>query len=250
MPPPSAKPLVPVALPLLFLTRSFRSVSRPLLKTPGPNTFAAPVLLTARTLLPLMMLSVTSAGGVASGPLKTAPLSSEKPPKTAPAPYAPPLEAVTTVVLPVIWVLLIVPGPSMSRALPLGPTSADDATFRVAWLPLITLLLIESVVPGPKSAAGGTRIPPPAANTPAGRKGNAGLELFEPPVTVTPEMLTVGSLSANSSPTVRTGPPPLMIVAAALAPTRLTLLSIVTPPLKVPAASLIMSPSWAASTAA
>ena len=51
-----------------------------------------------------------------------------------------------------------------------------------------------------------------------------------PPVTVTPSIVTVGSLAAPATPIVSTGPPPLMMVAAGPAPTSLTLTSMVTPP--------------------
>ena len=54
------------------------------------------------------------------------------------------------------------------------------------------------------------------------------------PVTVTPEIVTTGSVGARNWPIVRTGPPPRMTVRRALAPTRLMLLSMVIPPANVP----------------
>ena len=51
-----------------------------------------------------------------------------------------------------------------------------------------------------------------------------------PPLTVTPSIVTVGSLAASATPMVSTGPPPRMMVAAGPAPTSLTLTSMVTPP--------------------
>ena len=66
---------------------------------------------------------------------------------------------------------------------------------------------------------------------------------------VTPEIVTVGSLTAFASPTVSTGPPPLMMVDAAPAPCMWTLTRTVTPPAYVPGLMRMRSPSWAASNA-
>jgi hypothetical protein len=71
---------------------------------------------------------------------------------------------------------------------------------------------------------------------------------LKPPVIVT--LLIETDRSAVPSPIVITGPPPSIVVAPADTPTRLTLLSIVTPPANVPAASSIVSPSSAAPSAA
>src|SRR5215831_12664786 len=49
---------------------------------------------------------------------------------------------------------------------------------------------------------------------------------------------------------VRTGPPPRMTLACIPAPARVMLLSMVTPPVTVPARTVTVSPSWAAATAA
>jgi hypothetical protein len=68
-------------------------------------------------------------------------------------------------------------------------------------------------------------------------------------VTATPEIVTVSSEVPRKSPIVTTGPPPLITVAFAPAPTRSTLLSIVMPPAKLPGPTLIVSPSSAASSA-
>src|SRR5919197_1221161 len=141
--------------------------------------------------------------------VRLCPNPTEIPPPAASLASGPPASLSRTVVFVSVsgpQVAMPPPAPAAKGQGPAGQGGPKGAVAVGATrLPLITLLLIESVAPGPKSAAGGTRIPPPAANTPAGRKGNAGLELFEPPVTVTPEMLTVGSLSANSAPTGEAG---------------------------------------------
>jgi hypothetical protein len=69
-------------------------------------------------------------------------------------------------------------------------------------------------------------------------------------VIVTPAIETAGERCAVRLPTVTTGPPPLTIVAAAPAPISLTLFSILTPPSNVPASTVIVSPSCAASSPA
>src|SRR2546422_9080285 len=70
-----------------------------------------------------------------------------------------------------------------------------------------------------------------------------------PPVMSPPPIETVGSLAASKVPIVITGPPPLMIVRPGPAPTSLTLVSIVKPPLYVPGAIEIVSPLFAAASA-
>ena len=75
------------------------------------------------------------------------------------------------------------------------------------------------------------------------------LPIVTPPVTVTPSIVTVGSLTAPATPIVSTGPPPLMMVASGPAPTSLTLTSIVTPPAYVPGPIVTVSPLWAAARA-
>src|SRR6266516_4357680 len=75
------------------------------------------------------------------------------------------------------------------------------------------------------------------------------LPIATPPVTVTPSIVTVGSLAASATPIVSTGPPPLMAVAPGPAPASLTLTSIVTPPAYVPGPIVIVSPLWAAARA-
>lgn len=94
-------------------------------------------------------------------------------------------------------------------------------------------------------------MPPPAAHTPAFPVNgiDSGLDRATPPVIVTPLIETAGSLDAPKAPIVSTEPPP-MIVAADPAPSRNTLLVIVTPPAKVPGPMVIVSPSCAALTAA
>jgi hypothetical protein len=68
-------------------------------------------------------------------------------------------------------------------------------------------------------------------------------------VIVTPLIQTVGSLAAPKVPIVITGPPPLMIVEPAPAPTSCRRLSIVKPPSYVPAPTWIVSPGLAAAIA-
>ena len=55
-----------------------------------------------------------------------------------------------------------------------------------------------------------------------------------PPVIVTPAIVIVGSRGAPGVPSVSTGPPPLMIVEDAPVPISRRLLSMLTPPAKVP----------------
>ena len=117
----------------------------------------------------------------------------------------------------------------------------------VTLLPLMTLSEIVTVAPMVLSAAAGINTPPPAAKNPE-PNCDSGFESLKPPVIVTRLIETVRS--AVPSPIVITGPPPSMVVAPADLPTRLTLLSIVIPPANVPGASLIVSPSCAASIAA
>src|SRR5947209_4003079 len=116
-------------------------------------------------------------------------------------------------------------------------------------LSVITLFEIETVAPPLKSAFGGISMPPPIAITPAVPTNlvDSGLDRATPPVMVTPSTETVGSLDAPRVPMVSTEPPPLMIVTLGPAPTRLTLLSIVMPPAKVPCPIWITSASWSTS---
>ena len=58
-------------------------------------------------------------------------------------------------------------------------------------------------------------MPPPKSRFPA---GSVGLLIATPPVIVTPVIVTVGSDAASATPMVRTGLPPLMIVASARLP--------------------------------
>src|SRR5919198_2149580 len=96
------------------------------------------------------------------------------------------------------------------------------------------------VAPGPGvgGAEGVIAIPPPAATS---WPGNA---LLTPPVTVTPVIVIVGrfGLHGNGAPIRITGPPPLMIVDDAPAPTRSTLTLTVTPPAYVPGRIRMVSP--------
>jgi hypothetical protein len=69
-------------------------------------------------------------------------------------------------------------------------------------------------------------------------------------VIVTPAIETVSERCPVRLPTVRTGPPPFTIVEAAPAPISSTLFSILTPPSNVPASTVIVPPSCAASSPA
>jgi hypothetical protein len=135
----------------------------------------------------------------------------------------------------------------LSLTLVLASVSVGATRF-----PLMTLFAIVIVAPPLKSALGGISTPPPAAKTPSCPVNgvDSTLDRVTPPVMVTPSIETVGSSEAPNSPTVSTGPPPLMIVRPAPAPTSLMLTSIVAPPANVPGATAIVSPSCAASAAA
>jgi hypothetical protein len=61
-------------------------------------------------------------------------------------------------------------------------------------------------------------------------------------------IVTVGALVVD--PIVTTGPPPEILEAWASTPASVTLCRIVTPPVKVPGPIRIVSPSWAAFSAA
>ena len=133
-----------------------------------------------------------------------------------------------------------IPAPSASAKVPPGTAASGEAR-----LPVMTLSAIVTVAPRPKFSAISMKTPPPsAANV------SSALLVTSPPVMVTPLMDTVGGSGARACPIVITGPPPSMIVACAPAPTSWTLASIVIPPANVPWPTLIVSPSWAASTAA
>src|SRR6266849_4676362 len=133
------------------------------------------------------------------------------------------------------------PPPKAKAHVPPGQPK-DAVLLGATRLPVMTLLVIVTVAPPPNSSAahgpprsvlGGTSMPPPAAHTPSfpAHGTDSGLERVTPPVIVTPPIETVGSLAAKIWPIVITGPPPLMIVRPGPAPTSLTLLSIVKPPL-------------------
>src|SRR5439155_9245969 len=122
---------------------------------------------------------------------------------------------------------------------PEGRSCCDATVFS-----LTTLSLIVTVAPVVKPAACGIRTPPPCVTA------WSGTEELTPPVIVTPLIAIVGSVGANSFPSVSTGAPPLMVVAPAPAPRTSTLTSIVTPPANVPGPIVTVSPSWAALTAA
>src|SRR5262249_4761308 len=114
-------------------------------------------------------------------------------------------------------------------------------------LPVMALFVIVTVAPPPrslhppplKSVLGGTSMPPPAAQTPSFplHGTDSGLERVTPPVIGTPLIVTVGSPPAKLGPVVMPGPPPLMIVDRGPPRVSVGLLSRVTPPSKVPAAT-------------
>src|SRR2546421_1673432 len=194
MPPPSAKrPFGATALATLPVTVLLLR----LMFDPGnekiPQPSASLVTLEAHTLsLTIVLLSVS------------APLVAIPPPRAAANGRSPLMQVMV-----------------MSRGQGMPESVAADGAVR---LPLITLSLIVSVAPGAKFAACGTSIPPPRATN-----GN-GLDVFRPPVIVTLAIDTVGSLDAFNTPTITTGPPRLINVKPAPAPTSWRLLSIVKPP--------------------
>src|SRR5262245_48009941 len=172
-------------------------------------------------------------------------------------PEAEPTRLSLTLVLASVSVpQLSIPPPPANANGHLSPPgqSASPGTVSVGAtrFPLMTLFAIVTVAPPLKSAFGGISTPPPAAKTPSCPVNgvDSGLERVTPPVIVTPSIETVGSSEAPNSPIVSTGPPPLMIVWPAPAPTSLTLTSIVTPPANVPGSTAMVSPPCAASTAA
>jgi hypothetical protein len=87
----------------------------------------------------------------------------------------------------------------------------------------MTLSVIVTVAPMPLPAEGRNRDPTLRRAVACAYEGalhvdRRALPRERPPVIVTPEIVTVGSLAAPASPTARTGPPPLMIVDAAPRP--------------------------------
>src|SRR5262245_41795002 len=171
-------------------------------------------------------------------------------------PEAEPMRLLLTVVFDSVSVpqLSIPPPPAKANGQGLPPgqsASPGTVSLGATRLPLMTLFAIVTVAPPLKSALGGISTPPPAAKTPSCpvNGSDSGLDRVTPSVIVTPSIETVGSDEAPNSPIVTTGPPPLMTVLLAPAPTSLTLASTVTPPSYVPAPILIVSPSWAAASA-
>src|SRR5205823_4946501 len=110
---------------------------------------------------------------------------------------------------------------------PPGPHGSPESTSLVgaATLPVIALPVIVRFVGVAPSAAGGTDTPPPSASNVVSKA-----EWVTPPVIVTSRMVTVGSLEPPSVPTVITGPPPLIVVRPAPAPSIARLLVIAKPP--------------------
>ena len=113
----------------------------------------------------------------------------------------------------------------------------------------MTLFVIATVAPVPLNGGSGScdvgiQMPPPKVTA------VSGWLLLTPPVTVTPSIDTDSLSGAVARKIVSTGPPPVIVVAPEPAPLIATLLSMVTPPAKVPAATVIVSPSCAAVTAA
>src|SRR6516165_85151 len=202
--------------------------------------------------LPLMveLMTVSPASSLAI-PAPSASLA------TAPSPVAEPMRLSLTVVFASVSVpQLSMPPPAAVAAGQRTPPGQGGPTGR-AWvgsarLPVMTLLEIVTVAPPLKSAFGGISTPPPRAITPSSpvRGADSGLDRATPPVMVTPEIETVGSVDAPKTPIVSTEPPPRSTVEPAPAPVIFTLTSIVTPPAYVPGAMVIVSPLRAAPTAA
>src|SRR6266849_617319 len=172
-------------------------------------------------------------------PLKMPPPSAKR--ASSESPEALPMRLSLTVVFARVRLPEVSMPPPNAHATGQPPHGANGTvSFGATRLPVMTLLLIVSVAPPPKSlhapplksVLGGTSMPPPAAQTPAFpvHGTDSGLERVAPPVIVTPLIETVGSLAAKIWPIVMTGPPPLMIVLPAPAPIRLALTSTVKPP--------------------
>src|SRR5262245_45275914 len=99
---------------------------------------------------------------------------------------------------------------------------SEKVAFGAALLPLTTLESIDTVAPIDWPALPGIHTPPPAALPSVS---------FTPPVIVTRLIDTRNpAFAPPSRPTVTTGPPPRIMVAAADLPTMFTLVSIVKPP--------------------
>jgi hypothetical protein len=114
MPPPSATPARPVAVPVLFSTLEFWSVSSPMFKIAPPWRITEPVVVVAVTLFPLTRLSLIVVRGLAE--LTSAP---------APA-FAVPAGAVAVTLLPVNLLSLIAAAPLISPAPESANASAAD----------------------------------------------------------------------------------------------------------------------------
>src|SRR5437868_122851 len=165
----------------------------------------------------------------------------------------------TRLSLTVVWSSVSVPQlsmpPPLAQAKGHGPPGQDGPNGSVlvgaTRLPVMALFVIVTVAPPLKSAFGGISTPPPSAITPSSPTNgmDSGLERVTPPVIVTPSIETAGSLEAPKAPIVSTGPPPLMMVEPAPAPTMSRLTSIVTPPAYVPGPLRIVSPLCAPASA-
>jgi len=134
MPPPCAVPDGPIAVPSLPLTTTLSSFIGLSLRIPTPVTVADPVEVRAIAVLPLMTLSLTVRS-------RASLLNAARP---APAFPATPFGLTTVTVLPVMCVLLIIPPPSASTALPSDPESALVARSSVSRFPEIVLSLMVS----------------------------------------------------------------------------------------------------------
>src|SRR6266567_5052781 len=155
--------------------------------------------------------------------------------------------------LPPTWLSLTVvfesdKVPQLSIPPPPAHANPFEAAAGSAAFAVMTLLVMVTVAPPLKWALGGISTPPPNAESwqwPT----DSGVERVTPPVMVTASIETIGSVVAPKDPIVITGPPPLMAVETAPAPTIFTLTPIVKPPRYVPAATWIVSPLWAAAIA-
>src|SRR5215467_8872019 len=149
-----------------------------------------------------------------------------------PPPVALPLHEFGPVValrLPLTVLSVSDAAPQLSIPPPPAHANPFEAAAASAAFAVMTLLVMVTVAPPLKWALGGISTPPPNADSwqwPT----DPGVERVTPPVMVTASIETVGSVVAPKDPIVITGPPPLMAVEPAPAPTIFTLTPIVKPP--------------------
>src|SRR5262245_33647316 len=212
-------------------------VSVPSLTIPPPSLWCPFGALTATRLsLTTLRLSVSVAPGWLLLPPPWGMVAAEPSAGVEPATLS-----VTRVLVSVRFPLLSIP-PPQATAHGAGPQNlpAGKRPEGVTLFPVTKLSEIVTVARGSPGPGNGIDTPPPAA-TPCSSTS--------PPVIVMRLIETVGWGPMNA-PIVMSGPPPWMVVAPAALPTRSMLFRIVIPPANVPGPTAIVSPSWAALTAA